>query len=478
MVAGPDAVVVGGGPNGLVAAVELARRGVGVTLIEAAESVGGGLRSRALTEPGYVHDVCASVFPMGIGSPILERLPLAGHGLRWVQPEIPLAHPLDGGRAVVAYRSLERTVEGLGADGPAYASLVGEIASRWPAFARDILGPPRLPRSPLLLARFGMRGVRAAASVAASSFRGEEARALFAGCAAHSFLPLERGPSAAFAMVLLGAAHAVGWPFVEGGSQRLADALASLLTSHGGRVETGRRVRDLAELPDAQAVLLDLAPAQLLELADGRLPTGYARKLASYDYGPAVFKMDWALSGPIPWEAEVCRRAGTVHLGGTLDEIAASERAPWEGRLARRPFVLVAQATPFDPNRAPRDGHTAWAYCHVPAYYQGDASAVIEAQIERFAPGFAETIVARSVRTPADIENDNPSYVGGHVVGGVPTYRQLLTRPTRSLRPYATPLAGVYLCSQYTPPGGGVHGMCGLHAARAALGDLGIAAGA
>jgi phytoene dehydrogenase-like protein len=468
------AVVVGAGPNGLVAAVELARRGVDVTLIEAADRVGGGLRSLPLTEPGYLHDVCASVFPMGIGSPALDALPLADHGLRWVQPEIPLAHPLDGGRAVAAYRSLEATARGLGDDGPAYERLVGAVARNWRAFAADVLGPPGLPRSPLLMAGFGLRGLRSAAAVARSSFRGEEARALFAGCAAHSFLPLERGPSAAFGIVLLGAAHAVGWPFVGGGSQRLADALASLLRARGGEIRTGRRIRDLAELPEADAVLLDLAPAQLLELASGRLPAGYARALAAYEYGPAVFKMDWALDAPIPWEAEACRRAGTVHLGGTLEEIAASERAPWEGRVDARPFVLVAQPTPFDPTRAPAGGHTAWAYCHVPARYGGDPSAAIEAQIERFAPGFGGRVLARSIRTPADFEAYNPAYVGGHVVGGVPTYRQLLTRPTLSLKPYATPLPGVYLCSHYTPPGGGGHGMCGHHAARAALADLGL----
>lgn len=472
----PNAVVVGAGPNGLVAAVELARRGVAVTVLEAAEGIGGGLRSRELTEPGHVHDVCAAVFPMGIGSPALRALPLEDHGLRWVQPEVPLAHPLDGGRAVVVHRSLERTAQGLGADGPAYARLVEALATRWWDFAHDALGPLRVPSSPLLMARFGLRALRSAASLAEGSFRGEEARALFAGCAAHSFLPLERGPSAAFGIVLLGAAHAVGWPFVEGGSQRLADALAALLAEHGGEILTGRHVRDLDDVPPADAVLLDLAPAQVLEIAGTRLPRGYGRALARYNYGPAVFKLDWALDAPIPWSAEPCRKAGTVHVGGTLAEIAESERAPWQGRVSPRPFVLVAQPTLCDPTRAPAGRHTAWAYCHVPPYYDGDATAVVEAQIERYAPGFRDRIVARSVLAPDDFERQNPAYVGGHVVGGVPTYRQLVTRPTLSATPYETPLPGVYLCSQATPPGGGGHGMCGFHAARVALRRLDAAA--
>ena len=463
------AVVVGAGPNGLVAAIELAREGVDVTLLEAADVIGGGIRSRPLTAPGFVHDVCASVFPMGVGSPAMRGLPLAEHGLRWVHPALPLAHPLDGGRAVSMSRSLARTAAGLGRDGDAYRRLVGPVARRWWDFARDALGPPRLPRSPLLLARFAWSGVRPAASVASDSFRTEEARALFAGCGAHSFLQLERGPSAAFALVLLAAGHAVGWPFAEGGAQRLADALAAILRAYGGVIRTGAPVRSLAELPDADAVLLDLAPAQLLEMAGDRLPRPYARALASYDYGPAVFKLDWALAAPIPWAAPACRRAGTVHVGGTLEDIAEAERAPWEGRAADRPFVLLAQPSLFDPTRAPDDRHTAWAYCHVPAYHPGDMTEAMERQIERFAPGFRDRILARSARGPADLERDNPSYVGGHVVGGVPTYRQLLTRPTLSLSPYETPLEGVFLCSQYTPPGGGAHGMCGFHAARAAL---------
>ena len=468
----PRATVVGAGPNGLVAAVELARAGLEVTLLEGAETIGGGLRSAPLTEPGFVHDVCAAVFPMGIGSPALAALPLAERGLSWVQPEIPLAHPLDGGRAAVAYRSLDQTAEALGSDGPAYAGLVGDIAGAWWAFARDTLGPPRVPDAPLLLARFGARGVRSAASVARSSFRTEEARALFAGCAAHSFLPLERGPSAAFGIVLLASAHAVGWPFVAGGSQRLADALADLLRDEGGRIETGRWVTSLEALPAASLTLLDLAPAQVLEMAGDRLPPRYARSLASYEYGPAVFKVDWALDAPIPWAAQACRRAGTVHVGGSLDEVIEAEEAPWRGAAADAPFVLVAQPSLFDPTRAPGDAHTAWAYCHVPAYHEEDRTEAIERQIERFAPGFTDRIRSRSVRGPAAFETDNPSYVGGHVVGGVPTFTQLLTRPTLSLRPYRTPLEGVFLCSQYTPPGGGGHGMCGYHAARAALRSL------
>jgi phytoene dehydrogenase-like protein len=463
-----DAVVVGSGPNGLAAAIALAEAGLAVRVLEGEETIGGGCRSAELTLPGFTHDVCSAVHPLAVASPFLRRLPLAAHGVEWVYPPAELAHPFDDGTAAVLERSLEATAAGLGEDGDRYRRLIAPLASGSDALLEALLGPIRPPRHPLAVARFSTRALMPAASVA-GRFSGVRARALFAGAAAHSMLPLERRPSAAFGLVLCLLAHTAGWPFARGGSQAIADALAEHLRSLGGEIETGRAVRSLAELGRAAPVLLDVTPRQLVALGGDRLPARYRAKLARYRYGPGVFKLDWALDGPIPWRAPECARAATVHLGATLEEIAVSERAVWRGEIAERPFVILAQQSLFDASRAPGGKHTAWAYCHVPNGSGVDVGARIEAQVERFAPGFRETILARSAMGPAELEAHNPNNVGGDINGGAADLRQMLARPVASFSPYSTPLEGVYLCSASTPPGGGVHGMCGYHAALAAL---------
>jgi phytoene dehydrogenase-like protein len=463
-----DAVVVGSGPNGLAAAIALARAGRSVLVLEAADTIGGGTRSAELTLPGFVHDVCSAVHPMAAASPFFRSLPLAEHGLEWVQPEFPLAHPLDDGPAAVLERSVEATAARLGPDERAYRRLMGPLAARAEGLFRDLLGPLRVPRHPIAAMRFGWNAIRSAKGLAAR-FRTPAARALLAGLAAHSILPLEQSPSAAITLMLGLAGHAVGWPLPRGGSQRIADALASHLRKLGGEIVTGKRVASLDELPPAKAVLLDVTPRQVVALAGERLPARYRRRLERYRYGPGVFKLDWALSAPIPWRAEECRRAGTVHVGGTLEEVAEAERAPWRGEHPQRPFVLLAQPSLFDPTRAPAGKHTAWAYCHVPSGSTFDMTERIEAQVERFAPGFRELILARHALDTAAMERGNANYVGGDITGGVADWRQLFTRPVARLNPYTTPVPGLYICSASTPPGGGVHGLCGYFAARAAL---------
>jgi phytoene dehydrogenase-like protein len=464
-----DAVVVGSGPNGLAAALVLAAAGRSVLVLEAAEQPGGGLRSAELTLPGFTHDVCSAIHPLALASPYLRTLPLERHGLEWVHPPAPLAHPFDDGTAAVLERSVETTGTTLGDDADAWRRLFDPLVRGADALLGDILGPLRFPRAPLALLALAPRALLPAATVARRSFGGERARALFAGIAAHSMLPLTASPSAAFGLVLALLGHAVGWPFPRGGAQRLTSALVGRLRSLGGELQTGVAVRSLAELPSARAVLLDVAPRGLLALAADRLPPRYRRQLRRFRHGPGVFKVDFALDGPIPWAAPECARAGTLHLGGTVAEIAASEAAPGRGR----PFVLLAQHSLFDHTRAPDGMHTAWAYCHVANGSKADATAAIEAQIERFAPGFRKRIIARSVRSPGDLARENANYVGGDIGGGRPDLRQLWTRPALRLNPYRTPLRGVYLCSSSTPPGPGVHGMCGYWAARTALRDLG-----
>jgi phytoene dehydrogenase-like protein len=464
-----DAVVVGSGPNGLSAAIALAQAGRRVTLIEGADTVGGGCRSEELTLPGFVHDTCSTVHALALASPFLSSLPLAEQGLELVQPDAPLAHPLDDGSAVVMERSVEETSRGLGPDAQAYRRLFDPLFRRADELFQDTLGPLRPPRHPLVLARFGANAVRSATGLARSRFEGERARALLAGCCAHSMLSLRTPASAAFGIVLALSAHKVGWPVARGGSQRLADALASHFRSLGGEIETGRWVESLEEVAGTGATLVDVTPRQLLRLAGQRLPAGYAKRLARYRYGPGVFKLDWALDGPIPWKMADVSRAGTVHLGGRLEEIAASEEAVSKGRHPDRPFVLLVQPSLFDPTRAPAGRHTAWAYCHVPNGSSLDMTATIEAQVERFAPGFKDRIAARSVMGPAEVERRNPNYVGGDINGGMQDLRQLFTRPVARPVPYSTPIDGLYICSSSTPPGGGVHGMCGYFAARAAL---------
>ena len=468
---GQEHVVVGSGPNGLAAAIVLAQAGRDVAVIEASNAPGGGLRSAELTLPGFRHDVCSAIHPLGFASPLFRGLDLETHGVRWIQPEAPLAHPLDDGSAVVLERSLTETAAGLGSDGQAYRRLFEPLVEKWDGLANDLLAPIGVPRHPVRFSLFGLRGLRSARSLA-RSFEGIRGRALLAGLAGHSVIPLEMRPSAAIALVLGSLGHVVGWPFPEGGSQRLADGLISVLRSLGGEIVTTRPVEALEDLPEGAIKLLSVTPRQLLELAGDELPPRYRRRLSRYRYGPGAFKLDWALSDPIPWTAADCSRAGTVHVGGTFDEISEAERQAWVGRIPERPFVLLAQQSLFDPSRAPEGKHTGWAYCHVPHGSDLDMTERIEAQVERFAPGFMDCILARSVLGPAGLTALNANYIGGDIAGGANTLRQILARPFPKRDPYATPIPGVYLCSSSTPPGGGVHGMCGYHAARSALGGF------
>jgi phytoene dehydrogenase-like protein len=464
-----DAVVVGAGPNGLAAGVELARNGLSVLLLEASSSVGGAARTEELTLPGFLHDVGSAVYPLGIGSPFFRSLPLADHGLEWVHPPSPLAHPLDGGRAVLLHRDLGATADALGQDGPAYRRMLEPFARRWSSFADHVLTTPfRIPSAPLLMARFGLRGLRSATALA-KAFRSAEARALLAGNTAHSAARLERVPSAAIGLVLMVAGHAVGWPVPRGGAGSLTRALASLFRSLGGVIETNAPVERLDDVPDARAVLLALTPRQIADVAGSHLPAARRRRYESWEYGPGVFKIDWALAGPIPWTAPECSRAATVHLGGTLEEIAAAERTVWSGKVPERPFVLLAQPSLVDPTRAPPGKHTAWAYCHVPIGWEGDATEAIEAQVERFAPGFRQGVMGRRIHRPHDLEAWDHNLVGGDKNGGAPTVAHTFGPARWTLDPWATGVKDVYACSAATPPGGGVHGMCGYHAARAAL---------
>jgi phytoene dehydrogenase-like protein len=465
-----DAIVVGSGPNGLAAAIALAQAGRSVRVIEGEPTIGGGTRTEELTLPGHLHDVCSAVHPLLLGSPFLSQLPLAEHGLAVVHPDLPLAHPLDGGRAVALHRSVRETAAGLGDDGRAYERLMGPLVRDWEALAGVLLGPPlRPPRHPLPAARFGSLGVRSAVGLTRRRFGGDPARALLAGNAAHSMRTLTAPATGAFALLLVMLAHAVGWPVAAGGSRAITDAMASLLRSLGGEIETGRPVTSLRALPPSQAVLLDVTPRALLRIAGDRFSGRYRRALERFRYGPGVFKVDYALSEPVPWAAAECRRAGTVHVGGTLGELAESEAAVAAGRIPGRPYVLVAQQSLFDPTRAPEGAHTLWAYCHVPNGSGADMTVAIDRQIERFAPGFRDVVVARHSMGPAQVEAKNPNYVGGDINGGLADLRQLLARPALRPAPHATPDPRIFLCSSSTPPGGGVHGMCGWFAARAAL---------
>jgi phytoene dehydrogenase-like protein len=441
-----------------------------VTVLEAQSTLGGGTRSLPLTLPGYVHDVCSAIHPMALSSPVFAGLPLQQHGLQWIHPPAPLAHPLDDGSAATLERSLEDTCARLGQDGIAYRRTVYPLVRRWDRLAGDILRPLHFPAHPYLFSRFGILAPWPATVTARALFKTVAARALFAGIAGHAIMPLEHPFSSAIAWPLLIAAHAVGWPMSQGGSQSIANALASYFESVGGSISLNTNVRSLDELSDASAILCDITPRQLLAIAGERLPVAYRRKLEAYRYGPGVFKLDWALNAPIPWKSEDCARAATVHLGGTLEEIADSERKAWRGETCTRPFVLLVQPSLFDPTRAPQGRHTAWAYCHVPNGSTEDMTGAIESQIERFAPGFQSTILARSTMAPADLERHNANLIGGDISGGQNGFTQLFARPTSSL--YRTPVKGLYLCSSATPPGGGVHGMCGYNAALCALADL------
>jgi phytoene dehydrogenase-like protein len=460
------AIIIGSGVNGLCAGITLARAGVRVTVLEAADAPGGCIRTEALTLPGFLHDAGAAVFPMTVSSPLMRTLPLQEHGLQWIEPEVPVAHPLEDGEAVALLHNMDATAELLGRDGAMWTSLMRPMVQAWPSLAQDILSPlTRMPSHPFIMARLALNLLQPATRLAAR-FQTTGARGLFAGVAAHGNMPLSFTATSGPGLVLAAAAHTVGWPIPQGGAQAVTSALVSLLKDLGGEVLLSHPVKALSELPTADAVLLDVSPTQFLQLAGEAVPQRSRHTYTRFRHSPGVCKVDWALSAPIPWSAELCRRAGTVHVGGSFEEIAASEQAAWDGRMSERPYVLLSQPSIFDPTRAPVGKHTAWAYCHVPAGSDEDATARIEDQVEHFAPGFRATILARHTRTAQAMEMWNANLIGGDISGGAMTLAQMLRRPT--LPPYRTPLAGVFLCSSSTPPGGGVHGMCGYHAAHAA----------
>ncbi len=466
------AVVVGSGPNGLAAAVTLAGAGIRVSVLEAADRIGGGARSGQLTMPGLVHDECSAFHPMGVASPFLRSRSLHEHGLQWLWPPVDLAHPLDDGPAAVLMRSMDETTARLGADGVAWRRLLGPLVSGFDELAGELLGPMlRVPRHPVRLGRFGLHALLPA-TVLARRWRGAQARALFAGVAAHALRPLSSPLSGSIGLVLAAAGHAYGWPVARGGSQSITNALVSLLQARGGTVETGITVDAYAQLPPADIVMLDVAPGSAARILGDRLPGRVARAYRRYRHGPGAFKLDLAVEGGIPWSDEACRRAGTVHLGGTLAEVVRAEDDVAAGRMPRRPFVLVGQQYLADPSRSAGDLHPVWAYAHVPAGYTGDATEAIVDQIERFAPSVRQRIRARAARTTSALAAYNANYVGGDIAAGANDPRQLLLRPRTTRNPYRTGVPGVYLCSASTPPGAGVHGMCGYHAARAALAEL------
>ena len=468
-----DAIVVGSGPNGLSAAITLAAAGCSVRVLEANAAIGGGARSAELTLAGFLHDLCSAIHPLALGSPLFRTLPLADAGLEWIQPPIALAHPLDDGSAVCLRQSVGETAWSLGKDERAYRGLMNPLARNWNQLAAEFLRPMlHLPRHPLALARFGLPALMPATLLAKARFRTTAARALFAGIAAHSFLRLNAPASAAFGLVLGAAGHAVGWPLPRGGAQAISDALAAHLRSLGGEIETNHTVESVNALPRARAVLFDTTCWQLARIAGAQLPTRYRERLANFPHAPGVFKIDYALSQPVPWRAEDCHAAGTLHLGGSMEEIAESENTVAAGRHPDRPFVLVAQQSLFDSTRAPEDRQTLWTYCHVPHGSERDMTEAIERQIERFAPGFRDCVLARHTVRASEMGKTNANLLGGDISGGANDLWHLLARPVFGSAPYRTPRRGLYLCSSSTPPGGGVHGMCGFHAARIALRDI------
>jgi phytoene dehydrogenase-like protein len=466
-----DAVVLGAGPNGLAAAITLQAKGLSVLLIEGKSTIGGGLRSAELTLPGFTHDICSAIHPLAAASPFFNSLPLAAHGLEWIRPTVAAAHPFEEGNAAALLDTVEDTAKSLGKDFEAYHRLMDPLVRDWPSLAPELLGPLRFPTHPLSLARFGLLGLPSVTTLA-RRFQTRETRGLLAGMAAHSMQPLNGPCTAAVALLFLMAGHGRGWPFPRYGASRLATALGAYFQSLGGVIQTDTLITSLNQLPASKALLLDLSPRQLLQLGGHRWSSLYRWQLEKYRYGMGVFKVDWALAEPIPFTAEVCRRAGTVHLGGTLEEIAAAEAQGIAGTPSERPFVLLAQQSLFDETRAPQGKHTGWAYCHVPNGSRQDMTSIIEKQVERFAPGFRERILARHVMDPVQMEAYNPNYIGGDINGGNLDIRQLFTRPALRRSPYRTSAKGIYLCSASTPPGGGVHGMCGYHAARRALKDI------
>jgi phytoene dehydrogenase-like protein len=465
-----DAVVIGSGPNGLSAAIVLAQAGCKVVVFEAEPTIGGGARSAELTLPSFVHDLCSAVHPFAIASPFWQTLPLAAYGLDWIEPPVMIGHPFEDGSAVLVERSLETTADRLGKDRTAYLQTIGTVVKDWPRLERAVLGPFSFPEHPFALARFGLQALRSAEGLANSAFKHDRTRALFAGIAAHGMMPLDAALTGGVGLALGAMCHVAGWSIPRGGAQNITNALVRHLQSLGGEVIANSKINNIDDVLPAKAILCDLSPKPLLQIAGHKLPRLYRQKLARYRYGMGAFKVDWALAAPIPWTADECRRAGTLHLGGTLNEIAASEKSAWEGRIADRPFVLLSQPTLFDPSRAPAGKHVAWGYCHVPGGSTANMLDRVEQQIERFAPGFRDRVLARSVMTPADIEAHNANLVGGDIAAGVSDLRQFFTRPT--WRNYSTPVKGLYICSASTPPGVGVHGMCGYYAARLALKEV------
>ncbi|HQU84546.1 MAG TPA: NAD(P)/FAD-dependent oxidoreductase [Pyrinomonadaceae bacterium] len=463
-----DAVIVGSGPNGLAAGIYLAQKKLSVLIVEAKSEIGGGMRSAELTLPGFTHDICSAIHPLTIASPFFRSLRLQDLGLEFVQSKASVAHPLDDGTAILLKKSIAETAAGLGSDAENYKKLVTHFTRNFGKLAPDLLAPLRFPNHPFLMANFGLTAFRSAKQLADSYFKDVRARAMFAGNAAHSMIPLEDIPSAAFGIVLLLTAHAVGWGFPKGGANKIADTLSNYFLTLGGEIQTDFEVKNIDELPKSRAVLFDLTPRQIIKIAGHRLPDSYVKRLEKFKYGAGAFKMDFALSDAIPWKAKECFDAATVHLGGTFEEIAAGERAHDEGKIVEKPFVLVAQQTLFDQTRAPQGKHTAWAYCHVPNGSTVDMTDIIENQIERFAPGFRDCILAKAVKSPAELEAQNANYIGGDINGGAGIVSQLFTRPVVKFDPYSMPSKGLYICSSSTPPGGGVHGMCGYHAAKSA----------
>jgi phytoene dehydrogenase-like protein len=466
-----DAIIVGSGPNGLAAAILLQQKGLSVLLLEGKPTAGGGLRSAELTLPGFIHDICSAIHPLAAASPFFSQLPLRDFGLEYIIPEIQAAHPFDNGAAAIINGTVEQTAHLLGGDEQAYRELMLPIVRDWPLIAPDVLGPLHYPKHPFAMARFGMKAITSASHLI-KRFKTYEAKALFAGMAAHAIQPLTNLATSAIALVLMTSAYLGGWPIPRGGSNKIADALASYFLSIGGAIETNVYISSLQQLPSAHIVLLDVTPKQLLEIAGHRFSPIYKWQLERYRYGMGVFKMDWALDATIPFKANQCKVAGTIHIGNTFEEIAAGEQQTAQGKQSEKPFIILAQPSVFDPTRAPAGKHTAWAYCHVPNGSQKDMTEAIENQVERFAPGFKQTILARHVMNTAQIEDYNPNYVGGDINGGMIDIGQLFTRPALRWSPYKTSAKGIYICSSSTPPGGGVHGMCGYHAAKRALKDV------
>ncbi|MGX5690868.1 phytoene desaturase family protein [Arcticibacter tournemirensis] len=466
-----DAVVVGSGPNGLAAAITLQQQGLSVLLLEGKNEIGGGLRSLELTLPGFIHDVCSAIHPMALSSPFFKSLSLDGHGLEFVASGNAAAHPFDDGSAAILNQSIEKTASSLGKDGPAYIRLMEQVCRDWSLIGKDLLGPLSFPSHPLAMARFGLKALPSALSLS-KMFSGKHARGLWAGMAAHSIQPLSNIATSAIGLVLMATGHSAGWPIPVGGSVSIANALASYFLSIGGKIQTNFFVKSLDQIPSSRAVLFDVTPWQLLQIAGHRFSSVYKWQLEKYRYGMGVFKIDWALDGPVPFTASECLSAGTVHLGNTIEEIAAGERQASQGKRVEKPFVLLAQQSLFDASRAPAGKHTGWAYCHVPHGSTADMTDAIERQVERFAPGFRDRILAKHTMNTTEMEDYNPNYIGGDINGGVQDVRQLFTRPALRYSPYRTSEKGLYICSSSTPPGGGVHGMCGYHAARRALKDV------